>query len=104
MHGVVCTLHMHVSDVIVQNFGTKFLLRRGDCKTRENPIFSKRANCNLDKKNPKFILWILDDETNFTVGIVSQNLASTSNFVEFRDSRNLHVFRGIAYRVPKNDL
>ena len=40
---VECTLHMHVSVVIVQNFGTKFLLRRGDCKTRENPIFSKRA-------------------------------------------------------------
>ena len=28
------------------------------------------------------------------VGIVSRNLAITSNFVEFRDSRNLHVFRG----------
>ena len=40
---VECTLHIHVSDVIVQNFGTKFFLRRGDCKTRENPIFSKRA-------------------------------------------------------------
>ena len=36
-----------------------------------------------------------------TVGIVSQNLASTSNFVEFRDSRNLHVFRGIAFRCRK---
>ena len=50
-------------------------------------------------KNPEFILWISDDETDFTVGIVSQNLASTSNFVEFRDSRNLHVFRCIAVRV-----
>ena len=40
---VECTLHMHVSDVIVQNFGMKFILRRGDCKTRENPIFSKRV-------------------------------------------------------------
>ena len=37
------TLHMHVSDVIVQNFGTKLLLRRGDCKIRENLIFSKRV-------------------------------------------------------------
>ena len=37
---VECTLHMHVID---QNFGTKFILRRGDCKTRENSIFSKRA-------------------------------------------------------------
>ena len=40
---VECTLRMHVSDVIVQNFGTKLLLRRGECKTRENPIFSKRV-------------------------------------------------------------
>ena len=30
---------------------------------------------------------------DFTVGIVSRNLATTSNFVEFRDSRNLYVFR-----------
>ena len=33
-----------------------------------------------------------DDETDFTVGIVSQNLATASNFVEFRDSRNLQFF------------
>ena len=40
---VECTLHMHVSDVIVQNFGTKFLFRRGEYKTREIPISRKRA-------------------------------------------------------------
>ena len=50
-------------------------------------------------KNPKFILWISDDETDFAIGIVSRNLASTSNFVESRDSQNLHIFRGIAFRV-----
>ena len=38
----------------------------------------------ISVKNLKFILWISDDETDFTVGIVSRNLASTSNFVEFR--------------------
>ena len=38
---VECTLHMHVSDLIVQNFGTKFLLRKGECKTRKIPIFGK---------------------------------------------------------------
>ena len=38
---VECTLHMHVSDVIVQNFGMKFLFRRGECKTREIPIYGK---------------------------------------------------------------
>ena len=29
---------------------------------------------------------------DFTVGIVSQNLATTSNFVEFRDSQNFTFF------------
>ena len=40
---VECTSHMHVSDVIVQNFEMKFLLRRGECKTREILISEKRA-------------------------------------------------------------
>ena len=40
---VECMLHMHVSDVIVLIFGTKFILRRGECKTREISIFVKRA-------------------------------------------------------------
>ena len=60
---VECTLHMHVSDVIVLNFGTKFLLRRGKCKTREIPISGKGQNRNvgykknvISVKNPKFIL------------------------------------------------
>ena len=59
---VECTLHMHVSDVIVLNFGTKFLLRRGECKTREIPISGKWQNRNFDYKieisvkNPEFIL------------------------------------------------
>ena len=30
---------------------------------------------------------------DFTVGILLRNLATTSNFVEFRDSQNLHAFR-----------
>ena len=37
------TLHMHVSVVIVQNFETKFFLRRGECKTRENFNFRKQG-------------------------------------------------------------
>ena len=40
---VECMLHMHVSDMIVKNFETKFLLRRGECKTREIPIYGKRV-------------------------------------------------------------
>ena len=30
---------------------------------------------------------------DFIVGIVSRNLATTSNFIEFRNSHNFHVFR-----------
>ena len=32
---------------------------------------------------------------NFTVGIVSQNLVTTSNFVKFRDSRNFTFFEAL---------
>ena len=53
---VECTFHMHVSDVIVQNFRMKFLLRRGDCKTRENPIFWKNDKIVISVKILKFIL------------------------------------------------
>ena len=49
MHGRV-HVHMHVSDVIVQNFGTKFLLRRGECKTREIPISGKMAKSSFQLK------------------------------------------------------
>ena len=52
---VQCTLHMHVSDVIVQNFGTKFLLRRGDCKTQEKSNFLKNGKIVILIKNLKFI-------------------------------------------------
>ena len=70
--------------VIVLNFGTKFLLRRGECKTREIPISGKKNGktvifdykIDISVKNPEFILWISDDETDFTVGIVSRNLAT----------------------------
>ena len=53
---VECTLHMHVSDVIVQNFGTKFNLRMRECKTRENSNFWKNGKIIISVKNPKFIL------------------------------------------------
>ena len=41
MHGRMHVAYAYV--VIVLNFGTKFLLRRGECKTREIPISGKRA-------------------------------------------------------------
>ena len=46
-------------------------------------FLEKWQNLNFDYKivisikNPEFILWILDEETDFTVGIISRNLAST---------------------------
>ena len=43
---------------------------------------------------------ILDDETDFTVGIVLRNLATTLNFVEFKDSRNFTFFK--ASRVVRD--
>ena len=69
-------------------------------RPEKNRIFSKRAKIVISVKNLKFILWISDDEMDFTVGIVLRNLATTSNFVEFRDRQSWHVFRGIAFRVP----
>ena len=48
------TLHMHVSVVIVQNFGTKFFLRRGECKTRENSNFWKNGKIVISVKIQNF--------------------------------------------------
>ena len=50
---VLCKLHMHVSDVIVQNFGMKFFLRRGECKTRENSNFWKKGKIVISVKKSK---------------------------------------------------
>ena len=47
---VECTLHMHLSVVIVLNFGTKFLLRRGECKTRENSNFWNKSKIVISVK------------------------------------------------------
>ena len=51
------------------------------------------------QRTPRLWGFTSDDETDFTVGIVSRNLATTSNFVKFRDNWNLHVLRGTEYRV-----
>ena len=40
-----------------------------------------------------------DDETDFSVEIVSQNLATTSNFVRFRGGRDFTFFRGVRCRM-----
>ena len=41
---------------------------------------------------------------DFTVGIVSRNLATTSNFVEFRDSRNFMFFEAPGVGCRKTGL
>ena len=40
---VECTLHMHVLCCDCPEFWDEFLLRRGECKTREIPISGKMA-------------------------------------------------------------
>ena len=49
------TLHVHVSVVIVQNLGTKFFLRRGECKTRENSNFRKQGKIVILVKIQKLL-------------------------------------------------
>ena len=52
-------------------------------RTEKFQFLEKEQNRNfgykivISVKNPEFILYISDDETDFTVGIVSRNLAST---------------------------
>ena len=47
-------MHM-VGCVYACNFGTKFFLRRGECKTRENSNFLKKGKIVISvKKNPEF--------------------------------------------------
>ena len=49
--------------MIVQNFGTKFLLKRGECKTQENSNFLK---------NGKFII-LVKTQKKFRSRMAKQN-------------------------------
>ena len=40
--------------MIVHNFRTNFLLRRGECKTRENPNFLKKGKMVISVRIRKF--------------------------------------------------
>ena len=46
-------MHM-VGCVCAWNFGTKFFLRRGECKTRENSNFLKKSKMVISAENPEF--------------------------------------------------
>ena len=49
------TLHMYmVGCVCAWNFGTKFFLRRGECKTRENSNFLKKSKIVISVKIQNF--------------------------------------------------
>ena len=54
-------------------------------ETPENPKFWIKGKMVISVEKPKFF-YISDDETNFSVEIVSRNLAIKSNFVGFRGS------------------
>ena len=47
-HSARCICMLFV--VIVQNFGTKFLLKRGECKTQENSNFLKKGKMVISVK------------------------------------------------------
>ena len=48
-------LHIHVVGCVCEwNFGTKFFLRRGECKTRENSNFLKKGKIIISVKVQNF--------------------------------------------------
>ena len=75
----------------------------GECKTREKIQFSEKWQNGNFGENPK-LFYISEDKTNFTVRIASRNLATTSNFVEFQDSRNFMFFEAPGVRCRKTGL
>ena len=60
-------------------------------KLEKNSIFLKNGKTVISIENLK-IFWISDGETAFTVGIVSQNIVTMSNFVGFRDGWTFTFF------------
>ena len=53
MHGIVHVAYA-CECVIVQNFGTNFFLKRGECKTRENFNFQKKGKTVISVKTQNF--------------------------------------------------
>ena len=69
-------------------------------KTRENSNFLKMGKMVISIKIRNFSRsWI--KKMDFTVGIVSQNLATTSNLVKLRDSRNFTFFEALGVGCHK---
>ena len=72
-------------------FRDEILLRGEECKTGENSIFINKGKTVISVENLK-LFYISDDEMNFTVGIILQNLVTQLNFIGFQDSRNFTFF------------
>ena len=75
---VECTLHLHVSDFDCPEFRDEIPFKGGEnVRLKKFQFLEKWQNryfgykIVISVKNPKFILWISDDETDFTIGIVS---------------------------------
>ena len=74
---IECALHMHVSDCDCPEFWDE------NVRPEKFQFLEKGQNRNFDYKivisvkNPKFILYISDEEMDCIFGIVSRNLAST---------------------------
>ena len=79
-------------DAYVCGISGRNSFKGGECETPEKSRFLRNGRMVKFGQNPEFF-YISDDETDFTIGIVSRNLATTSNFVEFRDSRNFTFFK-----------
>ena len=61
------------------------------CRVTRHPrLFRRLTGCQRTPR--EWGVTISDDETDFIVGIVLRNLATTSNFVEFRESQNFMFF------------
>ena len=85
--------------MIVQNFGTKFFLRRGECKTRENSNFLKKGKTVILVKIRNFF------RSRMTKWISPWNhLAKSSYHVEFRGSQDFTFFEAPSVRCRKTDL
>ena len=62
-----------------------------DCETPENPRFWIKGKTVISVRKLKYF-YISNGETNFSVEIVSQNLATMSNFIGFRGSQDFRFF------------
>ena len=68
-------------------FRDEILLRGEECKTQKSSIFLKNGKTVISVENLEFF-YISDEEIGFIIGIVSRNLLTQSNFVEFQDGLN----------------